>query len=222
MLEASEAEPFDGFKLKSFTASVAIKFRGLTFERTTVNIFQGSYQGTTKVTIPDVGSGTVTFTGNSSGITSFSGKFAVIIHGFTLNDAAVNYAFNGSKATLSISGTTSFIGTTFAASSAVSETGGTFSVDSFSLKGAIGVKWNVEFKFKWKIFHVHFSKTLDLNFGSATFSYQNSSLKGKVGYRIDFPWPIHKQDLDFGVDITPHKVELSFELFGDHTFPISY
>jgi hypothetical protein len=190
-----------------------------------VSIFQGGgYQGTTKVTIPGVGSGTVTFAGTKSGITSFSGKFAVTIHDFTLNDAVVSYTFNGLKATLSISGTTTFIGTTFSAASAVSETGGSFSVDSFSLKGAIGVKWKIDFSFKWKVFKVHFSKTLDLNFGSATFSYKNSSLQGTVGYGIDFPWPLHHKNIDFDVDITPHNVGLGFDLSptGRHTLNISY
>ncbi|HCA78535.1 MAG TPA: hypothetical protein DEP53_02260, partial [Bacteroidetes bacterium] len=87
MLETSEAEPFDGFKLKSFTASVAIKFRGLTFDKTTVSIAGGTFQGTTKVTIPGIGSGTVTFTGTKSGVTSFSGDFDVTIHGFSLSAA---------------------------------------------------------------------------------------------------------------------------------------
>jgi len=222
MLETSEAEPFDGFKLKSFTASVAIKFRGLTFDKTTVSIAGGTFQGTTKVTIPGIGSGTVTFTGTKSGVTSFSGDFDVTIHGFSLSAASVSYTFNGSKATLSISGTTSFIGTTFGAASSVSETNGSFSVDSFSLRGSIGVHWTVEFGFKWKIFHVHFKKTLDLNFGSATFSYKNSSLQGSVSWCIDFPWPIHKKCIDFDVDITPHNVELGFDLFGRHTLDISH
>lgn len=222
MLNETEAEPFAGFKLKSFTATVAIKFRGLTFDQTTVTIDQGTYQGKTKVTIPGIGSGTVTFTGDKTGVTSFSGNFNVTIHGYSLSDASVSYSFNGSKATLSISGSTSFIGSTFSASASVSETNGSFSVDSFSMRGAISVKWKLDFGFKWKIFHVHIKKTLDINFGSATFSYRNSSLQGSVSYCIDFPWPIHKQCIGFDVDISPHNVELGFDLFGRHTLDIGY
>ncbi|MFA5834859.1 MAG: hypothetical protein WDA22_15390 [Bacteroidota bacterium] len=226
MMEMSEAvmpASSANYKLKYFKCDVAISFKGMTFDKTTILISQGTFQGTSTVHIPGFGEGEVQFSGNKSGVTSFTGSFDISIAGFTLAAANVSYSFDGTTVTITANGSANFAGSSFVADASLSDSkNGGFTINSFTLKGSLGIHTNFHFDFHWKCFHIRFSKNINVNFATATFSYSKSKVDGSVSISIPFPWPIHTKHISFGVDISPHELDLCFDLFGNHCAAIKY